>query len=120
QPLPDHGSALRDRNRRLRPQQRHSEGIRLTMRFQSILLFLALCIGSLNSPSVQAADLRAFVSKQCMECHDDATRKGGLSVETLNADITTANAKVWLKMLEQLERRNMPPANANEAQPSAE
>ena len=81
-------------------------------RFTFILM--SVCLGSL-----QAAELKTFVSKHCTECHDDATRKAGLSVESLGASVTSGNAKDWLKMLEQLERRDMPPVNANEAQPSA-
>lgn len=35
-----------------------------------LLVFLLLA-----SAAVRAADLGGFVSKHCMECHDDATRK---------------------------------------------
>lgn len=63
-----------------------------------------------------AADLPAFVSAHCIDCHDNATKKGKLSLEALGSEITAANAKDWLRVLEQIERRTMPPAD--EDQPS--
>ena len=68
--------------------------------------------------AVHAVGLKGFVSEHCMDCHDDATKKAGFSVEALAETVTPANARDWLKMLEQIERRNMPPAD--EDQPSAE
>ena len=82
-------------------------------------ILLSVCLGWLGSVTVKAEDLKTFVSKHCMECHDDATRKAGVSIESLGANINPANAGRWLNVLEQLERRNMPPLNADGAQPSA-
>src|SRR5947207_3018608 len=67
--------------------------------------------------AVQAGDFKTFATTYCNDCHDDATRKGKLSIESLSADVTSANAKDWLNILEQTERRLMPPAD--EEQPSA-
>ena len=77
-----------------------------------VLLMLAL------PTAVHAGDLKTFVSDYCMDCHDDATEKGGLSMEKLSTVITAANSKDWLRILEQAERHTMPPAD--ELQPSAE
>ena len=77
---------------------------------------MLICLGPLLCMRAQAADLQAFISKQCMECHDHATRKAGLSFESLNAEITSANAQDWLKALQQLERRTMPPADPQHIQ----
>lgn len=68
--------------------------------------------------AVHADGIKGFVSDHCMDCHDNATKKAGFSVESLADTVTSANAGDWLKMLEQIERRNMPPAD--EDQPSAE
>jgi len=67
--------------------------------------------------AVQAGDFKTFAATYCIDCHDDATRKGKLSIESLSADVTSANAKDWLNILEQTERRLMPPPD--EDQPSA-
>lgn len=67
--------------------------------------------------AAEAGDFKTFAATYCIDCHDDATRKGKLSIESLSADITPANAQAWLKILEQTERHLMPPAD--EEQPSA-
>ena len=61
------------------------------------------------SPLVQA-DFEALLSNSCLDCHDDATEKGGLSLETLDSAINGQNAVIWQKALEQVERGFMPPA----------
>ncbi len=76
------------------------------------------CLGALLCLRAQAADLQAFVSKHCMECHDQETRKAGLSFSSLPAEMTSATAPEWLKALEQLERRTMPPPDAETAPPT--
>jgi hypothetical protein len=80
----------------------------------------ALLLGLLGAMMAQGAELRAFISKQCLECHDQATRKSGLSLEGLDEGVTSANAKDWLRALEQLERRTMPPSDAQAPPPTAE
>lgn len=66
-----------------------------------------------------AAGLESFLADRCIDCHDDATKKGGFSIESLSPSITEGNAKAWLKILEQTERQNMPPPEKKE-QPSPE
>lgn len=69
------------------------------------------------SSVVQAGDLQTFIADHCIDCHDEATKKGDLSMESLSADITADNAKVWLKVLEQTERHIMPPADKPQPSP---
>jgi hypothetical protein len=78
------------------------------------LLLLLLAITS----ALPAGDFRAFTSTYCIDCHDDEMKKGGLSLTSLGEEITAANAKEWLKVLEQTERHSMPPADKD--QPAAE
>ena len=59
-----------------------------------------------------------FVATHCFDCHDDATHKGKLSLESLSDEITDGNARQWLKVLEQIERRNMPPADEDQPTPA--
>jgi hypothetical protein len=58
-----------------------------------------------------AGDLGEFISNRCIDCHDNETAKGGISLEKMGETITADNAKDWLKILQQIERRSMPPAN---------
>lgn len=66
--------------------------------------------------SADASEPGEFVSRRCLDCHDDASAKGGLSFENLDDKIGEENSRVWLKILQQVERRAMPPAD--EEQPS--
>ena len=76
---------------------------------------LLVCLGS----SVASAEegMEALLSKSCLECHDDLTKKGDLSLESLDLAVTGANAEDWERCLIQLERGFMPPAS--ETQPTA-
>ncbi|HSJ04714.1 MAG TPA: DUF1592 domain-containing protein [Verrucomicrobium sp.] len=85
----------------------------------SALALLGLFL--LNPCPLPAADLVTFVSDRCLDCHDDSTKKGDFSLEHLDPKITSTNARDWLKVLQQIERHNMPPPDkkqppANERQ----
>jgi hypothetical protein len=82
------------------------------VRLAAFLLVLAV------SPVAQASDVKSFLSDYCLDCHDHRTKKGGFSMEELEAVTAPKDSKQWLKILEQLERKNMPPAD--EDQPTAE
>ena len=58
-----------------------------------------------------ASDLRTLVTESCLDCHDDAGKAGGLSLEQLGFEMTQQNAATWLRSLEQIERGYMPPPN---------
>jgi cytochrome c553 len=68
----------------------------------------ALMIALLAGVS-HASDLPTLVTKSCLDCHDDAGKAGGLSLEPLGFEITQQNAATWLRALEQIERGYMPP-----------
>jgi hypothetical protein len=63
-------------------------------------------------------EVRSFVSAHCFDCHDNATRKGGVSLESLGDAVTDATSTRWLHALEQIERGTMPPPKKE--QPTAE
>ncbi len=81
-------------------------------------LLLPLCL-ALAPTSLHAADLGSFISGQCMDCHDNETKKGGFSLESLTPAIDSTNAATWLKVLQQTERYTMPPPERKQ-QPSIE
>lgn len=67
-------------------------------------------LGAENGKPVSISkNVSAFVSERCMDCHDDATRKGDVSLESLGDAVTDASAVGWLRALEQIERGTMPP-----------
>jgi hypothetical protein len=72
----------------------------------------------LLSATAHAADLKSFVAAHCLDCHDNATRKGKLSLEALGDQVDSANARDWLKALEQIERGTMPPADEDQPSPA--
>ncbi len=79
------------------------------------LVVLALVLAAAVA---HAGDLRTLLTKRCLACHDNSTKQSDLSLEALSVEVTSENAAVWLKVLEQIELGNMPPAD--EEQPSAE
>jgi len=76
-----------------------------------VLIFVPLAgLGAeQGKPFSVDATVRALVSERCMDCHDDATRKGDVSLESLGDSVTDATAAGWLRALEQIERGTMPP-----------
>lgn len=77
----------------------------------------ALCIASFSSRA-EPAGLQALITQSCLDCHDDSTKKGKLSLESLTPAVNEANAATWLRCLEQIERGFMPPAD--KPQPTTE
>lgn len=52
----------------------------------------------------------AFLDKYCLECHDTATEKGGIDLESLAFDLgTIESAETWQKVLNTLNSGEMPP-----------
>lgn len=67
-------------------------------------------IGAEQGKPVSVSEtVRALVSERCMDCHDDATSKGDVSLESLGDSVTDVTATGWLRALEQIERGTMPP-----------
>jgi hypothetical protein len=69
-------------------------------------------------PVSLSGTVRAFVSERCMDCHDDSSSKGDVSLESLGDSVTDVTAAAWLRALEQIERGTMPPPKKK--QPTAE
>jgi Protein of unknown function (DUF1592)/Protein of unknown function (DUF1588)/Protein of unknown function (DUF1585)/Protein of unknown function (DUF1587)/Protein of unknown function (DUF1595)/Planctomycete cytochrome C len=62
-------------------------------------------------PSVEAKAVApaAFMAEYCFECHDAATKKGGLVLENLDPKNPAAQPDVWEKVFRKLSHRQMPP-----------
>jgi hypothetical protein len=63
-----------------------------------------------NSPSPPAASTeRAVLDKYCVTCHNQRTRTGGLSLDTLNLATIPEDAAVWEKVVRKVRGGMMPP-----------
>ena len=52
--------------------------------------------------------VKPFLDKYCLDCHDDDTQKGDVSLHQLK-DITVDNAELWKQVWEQVALEEMPP-----------
>jgi hypothetical protein len=72
----------------------------------SVRLFLFACWASVASAAVHP-----LLEKHCVECHDAETKKGGLDLTALSADLSDARAFArWVKVYDQVSSGEMPPA----------
>lgn len=63
-----------------------------------------------RAASNQTADPTAAAFKQfCVECHDDATKKGGLVLDGLSGQNPAAHPELWERVIKKLAHRQMPP-----------
>ncbi|MCE9534349.1 MAG: DUF1592 domain-containing protein, partial [Planctomycetes bacterium] len=72
----------------------------------------AIALAIVGSARVSAAGpaLHAFLEKNCTECHDSTTQKGGLNLETLKLDpANVENFATWVKVHDRIESGEMPP-----------
>jgi hypothetical protein len=77
-----------------------------------------LCLFTLTifAPA-RAEDLRAFFNRYCMDCHDDGTKEGGHSFQSLR-QFSDARPELWSTIHQQVELGQMPPKGASK--PTAE
>ncbi len=52
--------------------------------------------------------VKPFLEEYCMDCHDNDSRKGKVSLEDLNA-VSPENATMWRRIWEQVALKEMPP-----------
>jgi mono/diheme cytochrome c family protein len=56
--------------------------------------------------------LNQFVEANCLECHDNATKSGGLALDQLVGAEIGGNVEAWEKLVHKLTVRQMPPKDA--------
>ncbi len=70
-------------------------------------------VPALASPLTQPADgskpLTSLVDSYCRDCHDDAARKGTLSLEGIDFSRPASHPEIWERVVRQLDHRQMPP-----------
>ncbi len=60
--------------------------------------------------STYSQTIRPFFEQHCFSCHGDSAAKAGVRLDLLPAELAAADAaRLWTKVLEQLEAGQMPP-----------
>ena len=87
------------------------------------MLFRFVLLGLFLSPLASFGVLPPFVEKNCVECHDADTKKGGLDLTALKSDLSDAKSfDAWVKVFDRTASGEMPPkkkARPDAAQQSA-
>lgn len=67
------------------------------------------------------SDLRGYLEAHCFDCHDSATRKGGLDLETLPSHLTSrAQLERWTQVHDRIASGEMPPKSREVRPPKNE
>jgi hypothetical protein len=73
-----------------------------------VLLFLSVRLTVAADDYSQV--VQPFLKQHCVRCHDDVTNETGFSLQASTADFTAnSSSDFWLRILDQLTFRNMPP-----------
>ncbi|HEX3149290.1 MAG TPA: DUF1592 domain-containing protein [Gemmataceae bacterium] len=81
---------------------------------QTFAVFVFATASNAAEPTAFAKSFQAFADEHCIGCHGPEAHKAGLRLDTLAAnfgDMDTAAA--WVKVLDRVTRREMPPKNAD-------
>ena len=70
----------------------------------------ATCFAQQGSPDKAAVKL--FIESNCLDCHDKATKTGGLALDSLLESDIDRNPEAWEKVIRKLTARQMPPKDA--------
>jgi hypothetical protein len=80
--------------------------------FLSLWLLLVLAVPD------RAADFRGYLETHCIDCHDSATKKGGLDLESLSMQLDSQEAFAkWALVHDRIAAGEMPP-KSRESRPS--
>jgi len=55
------------------------------------------------------SEVRSLVEKYCIECHDDGTNKGKVSLEGIDLARPERHPDIWERVVRKLDHRQMPP-----------
>ena len=86
-----------------------------------VCLLVSLSHGLLICSAEAAAPLAPFLKKNCIECHDAETKKGGFNLDGLPADLSGADAMAkWVRVHDRIASGEMPPPKKKEQPAPAE
>ncbi|MFT4549822.1 MAG: hypothetical protein ACI8XO_003116 [Verrucomicrobiales bacterium] len=66
--------------------------------------FLLGCLLSLSAPAGESSCMelvKPFLENYCLDCHDDETKKGDISLQSLG-EVSALNASLWKRVWEQV------------------
>ena len=75
----------------------------------SFLLGATLLAGCQPSDEELAARYEGVIGSYCLECHDDAGREAGLTLEGVRLDDIAGHAELFEEVARKLRGRQMPP-----------
>lgn len=82
------------------------------------MTFRAAILGLLLLPLGSSGALAPFLEKNCVECHDAETKKGGLDMTALKSDLRDPKSfAAWVKIHDRTANGEMPPKK--KARPAA-
>lgn len=80
-----------------------------------LFVILFLTIGSLGLDAFRgyaALNVKNFLQSHCVRCHGEDVQEGDHRLDTLSLDFTESKtAGIWVNVLEQIQSREMPPAD---------
>jgi len=80
-------------------------------------LAIVFCTLLVAVPSKSIAQPPAFFQAHCYECHDAASKQGGLDLSSLKRELSSGdNFLQWMKIHDRIESGEMPPKG--QARPS--
>ena len=87
--------------------------------FSSLCLCVSVvCLSWCARCPAAEAELKGFIQKHCVECHDADTKKGDLDLVSLSTDFGKPDVfGRWAKVHDRVEAGEMPPAK--KARPAA-
>src|SRR4051812_21713403 len=90
------------------------------MRLPSVLfLALTVCCSSALAADNRPPLVVTFLQKNCQDCHDSQSKKGGLDLTKAKFDTADAkNFTLWVKVHDRVQHGEMPPKS--ETQPAAD
>src|SRR5262245_13837788 len=74
-----------------------------------VLATIALAAASADEPP---GAFKPFIEANCLDCHDRATKSGGLALDDLLTAGIDRNTEPWEKVVHKLNARQMPPKDA--------
>ncbi|MEI6712333.1 MAG: DUF1592 domain-containing protein [Verrucomicrobiota bacterium] len=85
--------------------------------FPLVVASLALQASPLTAREVPK-DARVFLENYCFDCHDKATHKAGLNLESLRFDLDHKKTEsFWVSCFDKLDHGQMPPKKADQPAP---
>jgi len=82
--------------------------------FAAAFWFAPICLAAAGETAGLAEPAGAYFQKYCFECHDSASKSGGLNLESPDYSMAgRASTELWTRIHDRIERGEMPPPDAS-------